>query len=132
MPWKADRTCAQEGARKHGVCEQVLYIWRERLGGTGHRQSTQRLFARVRPLADDRGELDMPRDRNGQFNPLLIPKYARRFRGFDDRIIALLPSRNWRCNSGCGSHTEFRIGLPDLLESLVVWQYNYFFSTRNI
>ena len=32
MPWKADRTRAQEVARKHGVCEQTLYTWRERLG----------------------------------------------------------------------------------------------------
>jgi len=40
-------------------------------------------------LADDRVVLDIPRDRHGQFDPLLIPKYARRFPGFDDRIIAL-------------------------------------------
>jgi len=40
-------------------------------------------------LADDRVVLDIPRDRNGQFDPLLIPKYARRFPGFDDKIIAL-------------------------------------------
>jgi putative transposase len=40
-------------------------------------------------MADDRLVLDIPRDRNGQFDPLLIPKYARRFPGFDDKIIAL-------------------------------------------
>ena len=41
-------------------------------------------------LADDRVVLlDIPRDRNGPFDALLIPKYARRFPGFDDRIIAL-------------------------------------------
>jgi putative transposase len=40
-------------------------------------------------LADDRVVLDIPRDRNGQFDPLLIPKYARRFPGFDEKIIAL-------------------------------------------
>lgn len=40
-------------------------------------------------LADDRVVLDIPRDRHGQFDPLLIPKYARRFPGFDDKIIAL-------------------------------------------
>jgi putative transposase len=40
-------------------------------------------------MADDRVVLDIPRDRNGQFDPLLIPKYARRFPGFDDKIIAL-------------------------------------------
>ena len=40
-------------------------------------------------MVDDRVVLDIPRDRNGQFDPLLIPKYARRFPGFDDKIIAL-------------------------------------------
>lgn len=40
-------------------------------------------------MADDRVVLDIPRDRNGQFDPLLIPKYARRFPGFDDKIIAM-------------------------------------------
>jgi transposase-like protein len=40
-------------------------------------------------MADDRVVLNIPRDRNGQFDPLLIPKYARRFPGFDDKIIAL-------------------------------------------
>jgi putative transposase len=33
--------------------------------------------------------LDIPRDRHGQFDPTLIPKYARRFPHFDDKIIAL-------------------------------------------
>ncbi len=40
-------------------------------------------------LDDDRVVLDIPRDRHGQFDPALIPKYARRFPGFDDKIIAL-------------------------------------------
>lgn len=40
-------------------------------------------------MADDRVVLDIPRDRHGQFDPTLIPKYARRFPGFDDKIIAL-------------------------------------------
>ncbi|MGH7044467.1 MAG: IS256 family transposase [Acetobacteraceae bacterium] len=37
------------------------------------------------------GELriETPRDRDGSFQPLLIPKHARRFSGFDDKIIAL-------------------------------------------
>ena len=33
--------------------------------------------------------LDMPRDREGSFEPLLIPKHARRFTGFDDKVVAL-------------------------------------------
>ena len=33
--------------------------------------------------------LSIPRDRQGRFDPALIPKYQRRFPGFDQKIIAL-------------------------------------------
>ena len=33
--------------------------------------------------------LDIPRDRAGTFEPTLIPPHARRFTGFDDKILAL-------------------------------------------
>jgi transposase-like protein len=33
--------------------------------------------------------IEVPRDRDGSFAPLLVPKHARRFTGFDDKIIAL-------------------------------------------
>ena len=33
--------------------------------------------------------IDIPRDRQGNFEPLLIPKHERRFTGFDDKIIAM-------------------------------------------
>ena len=33
--------------------------------------------------------IEVPRDRDGSFEPLLIPKHERRFTGFDDKIIAL-------------------------------------------
>jgi len=33
--------------------------------------------------------LDVPRDRAGTFEPILIPKHERRFTGFDDKILAL-------------------------------------------
>jgi putative transposase len=33
--------------------------------------------------------LDIPRDRNGSFDPVLIGKYQRRLAGFDDKILAL-------------------------------------------
>ena len=41
-------------------------------------------------LTDD-GPLDLavPRDRDGTFEPQLIPKHERRFTGFDDKILAL-------------------------------------------
>ena len=33
--------------------------------------------------------IDVPRDREGSFEPLLIPKHERRFTGFDDKIVAM-------------------------------------------
>jgi transposase-like protein len=33
--------------------------------------------------------IDVPRDRRGSFEPLLIPKHERRFTGFDDKIVAM-------------------------------------------
>ena len=33
--------------------------------------------------------IDVPRDRDGSFTPLLIPKHERRFTGFDDKIVAM-------------------------------------------
>jgi transposase-like protein len=33
--------------------------------------------------------IEVPRDRDGSFEPLLIGKHERRFTGFDDKIIAL-------------------------------------------
>lgn len=33
--------------------------------------------------------LDVPRDRDGTFDPVLLPKHERRFTGFDDKILAL-------------------------------------------
>jgi len=33
--------------------------------------------------------IEVPRDRDGSFTPLLIPKHERRFTGFDDKIVAL-------------------------------------------
>jgi len=41
-------------------------------------------------LTDDGAvDLDVPRDRAGTFEPVLIPKHERRFTGFDDKILAL-------------------------------------------
>ena len=33
--------------------------------------------------------IDVPRDRQSSFEPLLIPKHERRFTGFDDKIVAM-------------------------------------------
>ena len=33
--------------------------------------------------------IEVPRDREGSFDPLLIPKHERRFAGFDDKIVSM-------------------------------------------
>jgi len=53
--------------------------------------SNQRNGASGKTLLTDDGPLriEVPRDREGSFEPLLIPKHERRFTGFDDKIVAL-------------------------------------------
>src|SRR5262252_2828718 len=45
----------------------------------------------AKTVVTDDGTVDLavPRDRDGTFAPLLIPKHERRFTGFDDKILAL-------------------------------------------
>lgn len=53
---------------------------------TNHRNGT----SAKRVLTDDGPvAIEIPRDRNGTFEPQLIPKHARRLAGFDDKVLAL-------------------------------------------
>jgi transposase-like protein len=53
--------------------------------------SNHRNGASAKTVLTDDGPLriEVPRDRQGSFEPLLIPKHERRFTGFDDKIIAM-------------------------------------------
>jgi putative transposase len=54
-------------------------------------QANERNGASGKTIITDRGpvRVDLPRDRDGSFEPILIPKHERRFTGFDERIIAM-------------------------------------------
>lgn len=55
-------------------------------------QSTnQRNGSSAKTVLTDAGptQLDIPRDREGSFAPILSPKHERRFTGFDDKIIVM-------------------------------------------
>ncbi|WP_408732968.1 IS256 family transposase [Burkholderia cepacia] len=54
-------------------------------------QANERNGASGKTFITDRGpvRVDVPRDRDGSFEPILIPKHERRFTGFDERIIAM-------------------------------------------
>ncbi len=54
-------------------------------------QANERNGASGKTIITDRGpvRVELPRDRDGSFDPVLIPKHERRFTGFDERIITL-------------------------------------------
>ncbi len=54
-------------------------------------QGNERNGASGKTVLTDTGavRIDVPRDRLGSFEPILIPKHERRFTGFDDKIIAM-------------------------------------------
>ena len=54
-------------------------------------QVNERNGASGKTVITDRGpvRVEIPRDRDGSFEPILIPKHERRFTGFDERIIAM-------------------------------------------
>ena len=53
---------------------------------TNHRNGST-----AKTVLTDKGKIriETPRDRDGRFEPLLVPKHARRFTGFDDKVVAL-------------------------------------------
>jgi putative transposase len=53
---------------------------------TNHRNGST-----AKTVLTDKGKIriETPRDRDGSFAPLLVPKHARRFTGFDDKVVAL-------------------------------------------
>ena len=57
----------------------------------GPRGPNRRNGTSQKTVTTDSGKivLDIPRDRNGSFDPLLIAKYQRRFPEFDTKIIAM-------------------------------------------
>ena len=65
----------------------LLSAW----GGQAGRdhQSSQRHQREARAADDGALAVEIPRDRDGTFEPQLIPKHARRLAGFDDKVLAL-------------------------------------------
>lgn len=60
------------------------------LGGDEQAGNSRNGYGRKRVITDSsKIEIEVPRDREGSFDPQLIAKYQRRFPGFDDKIISM-------------------------------------------
>jgi putative transposase len=78
---------------KKAVLEKALgaelnhHLERER--GSGNRNHRNGVTPKTLITDDGRLPIEVPRDRAGTFEPLLVGKHERRFTGFDDKIVAL-------------------------------------------
>ena len=60
------------------------------LGGDEQVGNSRNGYGRKRVITDSsKIEIEVPRDREGSFDPQLIAKYQRRFPGFDEKIISM-------------------------------------------
>lgn len=79
------------------VLERVLsaeltqHLGYERHDPAGYGSGNSRNGTTEKTLKGKSGELtiEVPRDRNGTFEPQMVPKHQRRFDGFDDKILSM-------------------------------------------
>ena len=76
---------------KKALAERALDAERDHHPGSDEQAGNSRNGYGRKTVVTDTGkiEIDLPRDRQGSFDPQLIAKYQRRFPGFDDRIISM-------------------------------------------
>lgn len=92
-------TAASTAFDRGGLLDQLKKALAERalnaemdhhLAGEGGAANSRNGYGRKSVVTDSgRIALEVPRDRQGSFDPLLIAKYQRRFPGFDDKIISM-------------------------------------------
>lgn len=71
--------------------ELTHHLGYEKHAEEGRKSGNSRNGKTSKTVTGEQGEmrLEIPRDRNGEFEPELIKKHQRRFDGFDDKIISL-------------------------------------------
>ena len=77
---------------ERGLSEELAeHLGYEAGDPAGHRSGNNRNGTTPKTVLTEIGavDLDVPRDRNGTFDPQLVPKHARRLEGFNENIVHL-------------------------------------------
>jgi len=77
-----------ERAMQAELTEQIGY----EKSGAGEKPTVNRRNGKsVKTLRTDHGpmEVEVPRDRDGEFEPQIVAKHQREWRGFDDKILSM-------------------------------------------
>lgn len=71
--------------------EMSDHLGYEKNDAAGHKSGNSRNGKTKKRLKTDGGEvsIEVPRDRNGDFEPQIVRKHQRRLKGFDDKVISL-------------------------------------------
>ena len=96
-PMSAEAVNAASMAFKKALIERALgaelshHLGYPPGGAKSEESANHRNGVSAKTVLTDDGPLrvEVPRDRDGSFEPLLIPKHERRFTGFDDKIVAM-------------------------------------------
>jgi transposase-like protein len=94
-PMSAEAVNEASMAFKKALIERALgaelghHLSQEEGGGEGARNHRNGASAKTVATGEGPVRIDVPRDRHGNFEPVLIPKHERRFTGLDDKIIAM-------------------------------------------
>jgi transposase-like protein len=71
--------------------ELTAHVGYEKHAPEGRNRRNSRNGRAAKRVKSDTGEIeiDVPRDRDGTFEPQLVPKHRRRLAGFDDKVLSL-------------------------------------------
>jgi putative transposase len=71
--------------------EMALHLGHEKNSPITNKEGNARNGSSLKTIKGEFGSMpiEIPRDRDGSFEPLIIPKGQTRFPGFDDRVISL-------------------------------------------